>query len=1238
MSDKYPGGFVTAGAPAGFSVAFDGTGDYLSMSSGTSLGAGNFTIECWVYLTAAPAGETTVGSSSDYYTAGFNGNFVFRVGTTNLWRSFDAQSNQATIDGTFTWSTGQWYHMAWVRNSGTVTVYRNGVSLGSVADSKTLSDSTNGYAIAATKSGGSFSSLLTGYISNLRVVVGTALYTTTFTPPTQLLNISGTSFLTCNSPTIIDQSTNAFAITVAGDAKVSNFTPFAGYTGFNPALGAAAGGVWTLDEAAYYQQNRIWPIYDPYFNQTTLMLHGNGTNGAQNNTFLDSSVNNFTITRNGNTTQGTFTPFSQTGWSNFFNGSSYLTVNNAATQLALGTVDWQIELWCYPTSLPGSGDNLLYDGRPGNGAYPMFSVRGVSAASPQKVIYYTNTAVQITSDGTVPIGAWTHVMVSRVSSVTRMFINGVVQSQTYADTTNYLNDSTHPQLGRNAVSNVEFWNGYMANVRVLKGSGTSTSFTPSTAPLTATTNTVLLTCQSNRLLDNSANNFSITDTGSGSIQAFSPFVPAYITPTTYSNYFNGSSSYLSVASSALDVPSSTNFTIEGWVYLNAHTNNQPCIFNNYTSGGGLALFAGHNSFDANLFNLLIAGSIYSGGTIVYGQWTHFAVVRNGTGSGNVSLYINGISVLSTISTNAAITYTGQVSIGTAGDATSVGAINGCISNFRWNTTTAVYTAAFTPPTAPLTAISGTQLLTCQNSTFIDNSTNNLTLTAAGTVQPVTSPTPFPAKVDTTTLNSAYSTSLIGGSAYFDGTTDYLTFSGPTIGTGAFCLEAWIYCTSTFTNQTIFGADGTNNRISVLINNSTTIAIDQYGVSGASFTVATMALNAWNHIVLSRNGSSVATVFVNGVRSSTGAITLSNNYTTFNTIGRFASGDERNPTGYISGARAIIGSTPYDPTQTGFAPPIAPATPTNLTNNGTQSGTLTFVVGSDAPNTLYYVCQNHSAMAGVINIVNSGTYEKVYAVSANGSSNYVINGSSNPTLTLVRGETYTFNVNATGHPFWITTASGAYSAGNVYLGTALLLNYTNGAIFDNTAKNVVETVGNAQISTTQSKWGGSSMYFDSSGDCLSIPYSQTTVFGTGNFTMEAWVYPLSWPNNAAIISGNGVTNSILWGKYDSASNFGVVNDNVAWIITDGTLPTINTWSHVALVRSGTTMKMYVNGIQTGSTATNSSNFVGPTRVVGARNTSGSSGAFDGYIEDVRITTGVARYLTNFTPPTSQLQDQ
>jgi len=81
---------------------------------------------------------------------------------------------------------------------------------------------------------------------------------------------------------------------------------------------------------------------DPYFYSVTSLLHGDGTNGAQNNTFLDSSTNNFTITRNGNTTQGSFSPFSQTGWSNYFDGSGdYLQVSTSSTTpFALGSGDF----------------------------------------------------------------------------------------------------------------------------------------------------------------------------------------------------------------------------------------------------------------------------------------------------------------------------------------------------------------------------------------------------------------------------------------------------------------------------------------------------------------------------------------------------------------------------------------------------------------------------------------------------------------------------------------------------------------------------------------------------------------------------------------------------------------------------------------------------------------------------------------------------------------------------------
>ena len=96
-------------------------------------------------------------------------------------------------------------------------------------------------------------------------------------------------------------------------------------------------GVYTTPDAARAQATQQW-IKDPYDNFNTLLLQADGiANGSQNNTFLDSSTNNFTITRNGNTTQGSFTPFSsQPGaWGNYFGGSDYLSggSSNASIQL-----------------------------------------------------------------------------------------------------------------------------------------------------------------------------------------------------------------------------------------------------------------------------------------------------------------------------------------------------------------------------------------------------------------------------------------------------------------------------------------------------------------------------------------------------------------------------------------------------------------------------------------------------------------------------------------------------------------------------------------------------------------------------------------------------------------------------------------------------------------------------------------------------------------------------------------
>ena len=91
------------------------------------------------------------------------------------------------------------------------------------------------------------------------------------------------------------------------------------------------------------------PATNPPFNLVSLLLHGDGTNGAQNNTFVDSSTNNFTITRTGNVAQGTFSPFSLADgqWSNYFDGTSAYETVATNSVFTYGTNDFTIECWFY---------------------------------------------------------------------------------------------------------------------------------------------------------------------------------------------------------------------------------------------------------------------------------------------------------------------------------------------------------------------------------------------------------------------------------------------------------------------------------------------------------------------------------------------------------------------------------------------------------------------------------------------------------------------------------------------------------------------------------------------------------------------------------------------------------------------------------------------------------------------------------------------------------------------------
>jgi hypothetical protein len=203
-----------------------------------------------------------------------------------------------------------------------------------------------------------------------------------------------------------------------------------------------------------------------------------------------------------------------------------------------------------------------------------------------------------------------------------------------------------------------------------------------------------------------------------------------------------------------------------------------------------------------------------------------------------------------------------------------------------------------------------------------------------------------------------------------------------------------------------------------------------------------------------------------------------------------------------------------------------------------------------------------------------------------------------------------------------------------------------------SKKGITAVGNAQVSTAQSKFGGSSSLYDGNGDYLQLANSSDYNF-TGNYTIEGWWYQ---PSNVAA------------GIYPTLIGTGAVSDNKGWAVTSE--PTTNkinfitsgdgssgmqvllssaslsaaTWNHWAVVRSSSVLTVYINGTASGSTYTTTGNSIASTYplYIGGGVGGLSSGNFssnsatvvnlNGYLDEIRVSNS-ARYTTTFTPSTT-----
>jgi hypothetical protein len=189
-------------------------------------------------------------------------------------------------------------------------------------------------------------------------------------------------------------------------------------------------------------------------------------------------------------------------------------------------------------------------------------------------------------------------------------------------------------------------------------------------------------------------------------------------------------------------------------------------------------------------------------------------------------------------------------------------------------------------------------------------------------------------------------------------------------------------------------------------------------------------------------------------------------------------------------------------------------------------------------------------------------------------------------------------------------------------------------------NDLETVGNAQISTSVKKYGTGSIAFDGTTDYIVEPTNLNFGYGTGDFTIEFWLYLNSLADQTIVsnlTSGSSVNPHIY---YSSAGGIRYYTNNADRII--GSSLSTSTWYHIAICRSSGSTRLFINGTQSGSTYADSNNY-GTSAPLGIATywLSGSpvtASTLNGYLDDIRITRGVGRYTANFTAPTAPFPDK
>jgi hypothetical protein len=211
--------------------------------------------------------------------------------------------------------------------------------------------------------------------------------------------------------------------------------------------------------------------------------------------------------------------------------------------------------------------------------------------------------------------------------------------------------------------------------------------------------------------------------------------------------------------------------------------------------------------------------------------------------------------------------------------------------------------------------------------------------------------------------------------------------------------------------------------------------------------------------------------------------------------------------------------------------------------------------------------------------------------------------------------------------------------------SLLLKGEGSNVIDSSATpKIITPFGSAATSTTQARFGDRSIFFNNIDSYLEVTGSSVPfAMGTGDWTVECWVYhsarPLGGSDDRIFDTlglSSGTTNAIRIGI--NTAGFVVFFRYGSVVLTSSSPVPVTTWTHVCCEKSNAQLRIFINGVLVGSLADTADYTCGANRpCIGADGFGPTTNLFNGYIDEMRVTKGIARYQSAFTPPTAPFPD-